>query len=98
MQKAHRVPPDFRSRKVSQEDIQNHDLIVVMNEDNYWHIKNLAPQLPPEKVKLLMEFSKQLGVRSVPDPQDGAVSYEAAYETLVHSAEHLVEFIQKNYQ
>lgn len=72
------VLPESASRNVSPADVAAHDLVVVMNEASFWHIKSVAPDVSSNKLRMLMEFSGQLALREMPDPLLGDTSYEQA--------------------
>lgn len=74
--------PPGPSRGLDLALLQAQDLIVVMNENNFWHIKHLWPDITADTMRMLMEFSGQLGLREMPDPLQGEISWQEAYELL----------------
>jgi hypothetical protein len=65
-----------------------------MNEDNFWHVKQLDPGIDASRLKLLMEFTLQLGLREMPDPLVGEIKFEEACEVLEKAALALCEHIR----
>jgi protein-tyrosine phosphatase len=60
-----------RSRRVTEKDFERFDLILAMDEGN---LAALQRQCPPEqhhKLRLLMAYAPELGVKDVPDPYFG---------------------------
>jgi len=85
------------SREVTSDDVNNFDLLIVMNENNFWHIKSISPQVSSTKLKLFMEYSKQLAIREVPDPLMGDASFEEVYKILLSVCDALLERISKQF-
>lgn len=80
------------SKPVDSESVKKFDLILVMNEDNFWHLKSLCPEESSSpRVQLLMEYSGQLGQREIPDPLMGEISFEEALDILEKVAGKLLE-------
>lgn len=80
------VLPEQQSRQVTAADIKGSTVIICMNEENFWSVHSLAElsklDLPPMKLRLLMEYSGQLGLRELPEPLFGEISYDEAYDKL----------------
>lgn len=82
-----------QSRKVTAEELPQYDLIVVMNEANFWHLKRLDPTLDGTKVPLLMEFTEQLGLREMPDPVQGQIDFDEALDILEKASPFLLAHV-----
>ena len=64
-------PVKTRSRQIGEQDFQRFDLIVAMDDGN---LAALHRQCAPQhhgKLRLLLEFAPELGLREVPDPYYG---------------------------
>ena len=74
---------DQRCRKFMRSDFGNFDLILVMDQSNYDDVLNLArDEYDIQKIKLIMEYSKNKNVE-VPDPYyGGAGGFEYVYQML----------------
>ncbi len=62
----------LRARQVLQQDFERFDLVLAMDEQNLHHLRRLAPAHLQERIKLVMEYAPDLGVRDVPDPYYGS--------------------------
>lgn len=62
----------LRARQVLQQDFARFDLVLAMDEQNLQHLRRLAPMHLQERIKLVMEYAPELGVRDVPDPYYGS--------------------------
>ena len=89
--------PEHSSQTLKVQDIESNDLLVVMNEANFWHIKDLSPEVDGNKVRLLMEFTEQLGLREMPDPVQGQIDFLEAFTILEKSSKPLLSFIISTY-
>jgi protein-tyrosine phosphatase len=62
----------LRARQVSAEDFARFDLVLAMDEQNIADLRRLAPAHLHSRIKLVMEYAPELGVRNVPDPYYGS--------------------------
>jgi len=62
---------DDLSRKVTSEDFQLHDEIVVMDQHNLRHLRQLQPVNCRATVRLIMQEVPDYGLSEVPDPYYG---------------------------
>ena len=60
-----------RSRQISVQDFQRFDLIVARDDVNLVALKRLCAPQHHGKLRLLLEFAPELGLREVPDPYYG---------------------------
>ncbi|MDH3582317.1 MAG: low molecular weight phosphotyrosine protein phosphatase [Hyphomicrobiales bacterium] len=60
-----------RARQVTREDFSDFDLILAMDRDNLETLRRLAGGDPGERVKLLLDYAPEAGLRDVPDPYYG---------------------------
>lgn len=61
----------IRSRKVTQEDFDDFDLILAMDQANYDDLIRVAPSGKADKVKLFLDFANNFEDTEVPDPYYG---------------------------
>ncbi len=83
--------PQTNSHTCTAEEIRSSDLILVMTEQNFWHVKELVPELTATSLRLLMEFSGQLGLREMPDPIFDETSFEDAFHKLKSVASPVIQ-------
>ncbi|MCG0239883.1 MAG: low molecular weight phosphotyrosine protein phosphatase [Firmicutes bacterium] len=56
----------LRARQVRREELGTWDYIIAMDEENVAGLRRLGA--PPDRVRLLLEFAPETGMREVPDP------------------------------
>lgn len=88
---------DSLSRKFVASDFDNFDIILAMDDSNYYNILKLAPDLESEKkVYRMVEFLQQLEHDHIPDPYYmGAEGFEQVLDLLEDSCKGLFEKIKK---
>ena len=64
-------PVKTRSRQISVQDFERFDLIVAMDDANLVALKRQCASQHHSKLRLLLEFAPELGLREVPDPYYG---------------------------
>jgi len=91
---AHRRGYDLtrlRARQVVVDDFERHDLVLAMDEPNLARLRQLCPPGQAHKLKLLMEYAPQGGVREVPDPYyGGAEGFERVLDLAEDAARGLI--------
>ena len=60
-----------RARQIGVQDFQRFDLIVTMDDANLIALKRQCAPQHHSKLRLLLEFAPELGLREVPDPYYG---------------------------
>ena len=65
---------DLRARQIVAEDFDRHDLILVMDWDNFALVQGICPPQHMSKVRRLTEFCLTLDSPVVPDPYYGGPS------------------------
>lgn len=88
----------IRSRQVRDVDFHEFDLLIAMDESNYYNLKDLAPE--PEyhdKIKLfLADFAPQLPKREVPDPYyGGKQGFVEVIQLIEAASDGLIEHLRK---
>ena len=61
----------LRARKIHSSDFLYFDYILVMDDENYSRVIADCPEEYRDKVKYLLDYAPQIGVRQVPDPYYG---------------------------
>jgi protein-tyrosine phosphatase len=83
------------ARKITSDDFDKYDMIVVMDDDNYDDVYDMAPD--PEaadKVYTLSEFFKGSTEDAVPDPYyEGAEGFERVLDLLEDGTEGVLEHL-----
>lgn len=86
---------DIRARRVSDEDFEIFDHILVMDRDNLDELLQRVPDVHKEKVRLFLEFAGGTHVAEVPDPYYGGVSgFELVLDLIEQGARRLLERIR----
>lgn len=87
-----------RSRQFRRQDLDDFDLLLAMDRENYDDLLSLARSPEQEaKIHLLREFDPSGGPRhSVPDPYygDGGDGFEEVYEVIDRSVKGLLEYLE----
>lgn len=84
---------DSLSRKFTARDFDNFDVIIAMDDSNYYNIMALAPDVDSEKkVHRMVEFSKKYVHDHIPDPYySGADGFELVLDLLEDACDGLLE-------
>jgi protein-tyrosine phosphatase len=81
----------LRARQVLADDFSRFDLVLAMDEQNLADLRRLAPSPLHHRIKLVMEYAPDLGVRNVPDPYYGsALGFEEVLDLLQAASEGLL--------
>lgn len=83
------------SREMTPKDLENSDYVLVMNEINFWEVKEKAPDA--KNIALLLQDSGQLGVREVPDPLLGEIEYEEAFKLMYDGIDKFIARMRKKH-
>lgn len=86
-----------KSRKITLDDFENYDMIVVMDDSNYDNVYRMAPNPESaEKIYTMSEFFQQSDYDHVPDPYyEGAEGFERVLDLLEDGAEGLLDAIRQ---
>lgn len=100
----HGITLDHVVRKISKQDLDDFDHIVVMDEQNFEDVHKLyydAKGVPPsaDKLFLVRDFDPEVrGVQEVPDPYyENEQAFEDVYQILKRSNEKLVDHLVDKY-
>jgi protein-tyrosine phosphatase len=85
----------LRARQVLAEDFARFDLVLAMDEQNLADLRRLAPAHLHHRIKLVMDYALDLGVRNVPDPYYGSArGFEEVLDLLQAASEGLLADLQ----
>lgn len=84
------------SRKFTEQDFDQFDLIIAMDDSNYDNIKKLSPDIDSQKkIYRMVDFSKKYQHDHIPDPYYmGADGFELVLDLLEDACQGLLEDIQ----
>ena len=83
------------ARQLSQQDVEEFDLILAMDSNNLKFIKTLANENHHPKIRLMREFDPN-GKGDVPDPYYGTEKdFDHVFDILERSTQGLIEWIKK---
>jgi len=87
-----------RSRKVTRQDFDAFDYIIVMDEDNRSDLMARSPQEQQHKIQLFLGYSDQHEYHEVPDPYYGGDhGFELVYDLVDGAAGGLLSHIRKQH-
>lgn len=89
--------PSHCSRKITYDDFENYDMIVVMDDSNYEDVYDMAPNPEAaEKVVLMADFFENFTRDHVPDPYyEGAEGFELVLDLLEDGCDGLLREITR---
>lgn len=86
-----------RARKISTEDCEKFDHIVVMDNDNHMNVRMMCPQQHQHKIHKMMDFSPSSKYTEVPDPYYGGdQGFELVLDLLENASNGLLDSIQSD--
>ena len=81
----------LRGRQVHQNDFEKFDLILAMDESNYYNLINESKKEYHSKIKLILDYSKTK-LKSVPDPYyKGEEGFEEVLDLLEEACANLIK-------
>ena len=84
-----------RSRQVAKQDFERYDLILGMDQANMRDLRQLCPPEHAHKLRLFLEFARELDIVEVPDPYYGnAEGFERVLNLCETGARGLIEHLQ----
>lgn len=88
-----------QARQFQKSDLENFDLILAMDRENYQDIRSLDPQRTyQDKVRLMCEFASHHSEREVPDPYyGGPEGFDNVIDLLLDACEGLLQHVVKTY-
>ena len=87
-----------RARKITTQDCQDFDYIVVMDNDNHMNVKMMCPRKLHHKIFKMMDFSTSSKYTEVPDPYYGGdQGFELVLDLLENSSIGLFSHIKNKH-
>jgi protein-tyrosine phosphatase len=74
----------LRARQLQRSDFQQFDLLLAMDEENLSNMLRIAPPGHADRARLFLDFAREAGATSVPDPYYGDA---AGFERVIDLAE-----------
>ncbi len=88
----------LRARKVADEDFEKFDFILAMDEENLTDLQNQSNDEHKGKIKLFLEFSKNMQPLEVPDPYyGGAQGFEVVLDLVEEASQGLLAHIKQEH-
>ncbi|QEP45164.1 low molecular weight phosphotyrosine protein phosphatase [Ectothiorhodospiraceae bacterium BW-2] len=88
-----------RARQVMLGDFERFDYIVAMDNDNYHHLLQLAPESMRQRVHRLLDFVTDSPIREVPDPYyGGADGFNNVYQLVTAGATALADHLAERFK
>lgn len=89
---------DLRARRVCPEDYEQFDLILAMDRDNHEILVGQSPQDKTDRIKLFLDYAKDVAESEVPDPYYGGPrGFERVFDMIESASEGLLDkILQKN--
>ena len=92
--KKRKIELPTRSRKITEEDLEKFDFILCMDRSNYSNVMKLSnADKNKYKIKLFLEYKKEMNFDEVPDPYFGTEKDFDLVLDIVHDA--AIGFIEK---
>ena len=86
-----------RARKISSQDFEDFDYIVVMDNDNYMNVRMMCPKQYHHKIHKMMSFAPSSKYKEVPDPYYGGdQGFELVLDLLENASIGLYQHIVGN--
>ena len=89
----------LRGRQVRPRDLEDFDLILAMDAENYSDLLALANTEQAERIRLFLDFAPEAGMREVPDPYFGEEDgFEMVLDLLEAAAKGLADYVENELQ
>jgi protein-tyrosine phosphatase len=90
---------DLRAEKVTDADIERHDLVLAMDEQNLEDLRLMANRLQQEKIRLFMSFTPGFDTcREVPDPYYAqASSFDRVLDLVEEASDGLLAYLTSRF-
>ncbi len=85
---------DLQARRVCPEDFEQFDLILAMDRDNHEILLEQSPQDTADRIKLFLDYAKDVMESEVPDPYYGGPrGFERVFDMIESASEGLLDKI-----
>ena len=86
----------IRARKISEDDFENFDHILVMDDENHAILYEVCPDDLKHKIRHFLEYAPHLSQREVPDPYyGGAYGFERVLDMVAAASEGFIETLRR---
>ena len=86
----------LRARKVVENDFHEFDYVIAMDNSNYRHLLEIAPEGQEERLQLFMDYAPEMKESEVPDPYYGGKNgFEHVLDLIEEASAGLLEEIKK---
>ena len=86
---------ESRARQITQQDLEDFDMIITMDESNYANVKKLMDEKQLQKLHRMSDFSNRYDFFEVPDPYYGdAQGFTHVFTLLDDACEGLLKQLQ----
>jgi len=90
---------DLRARRAEPRDFHDFDYVLAMDQENYQALRAICPPVHRSKLRLLMDFAPDYGIREVPDPYYGGPrGFEQVFDLVEVAALGLLEDIRQRWR
>lgn len=87
-----------RARKVKPSDFERFDYVLAMDSDNFSLLDTICPPEHQEKLSLLLDYARHMGVEEVPDPYYGSINgFEQVLDLVEAAAKGLLDHIKQTH-
>lgn len=87
-----------RSRKVTDDDFEKFDYIMVMDRENYHDLLVRCPDIYKGRIELFLEYAPDMPLKEMPDPYIGHASqFDSCYAAAVDAADGLLSAIKSKH-
>lgn len=84
-----------RARRVQPDDFLHFDYLLAMDRDNFRELRRICPSGSENKLRLLMEFAPEYGIREVPDPYyGGSGGFDQVFRMVEAAADGLLQTLR----
>lgn len=96
----HGVELHSKARRFTSKDLDEFDLILAMDRDNFQNIRQLdSRNQHSDKIKLMRDFDSSPGDGAVPDPYYGGMDgFQHVFDVVKRSCENLLDELEGNIQ
>lgn len=85
----------LRARKVSDDDFESFDHILVMDDENHAILHQICPDEHKSKIRHFLDYAPHLNQREVPDPYyGGAYGFERVLDMVEAASEGFIETLK----
>lgn len=88
----------LRGRRIQPQDFVRCDYILAMDKQNLLALQQMCPPEHAHKLRLLLDFAPELGLREVPDPYyGGPKGFEHVMDLIEAACEGLLQHIRRHH-